>query len=226
MTISYKPYVALLLYYFFAILPVWADPPASIVRLQFDKDRVEAAIVYQGSILSGARWTDVKGENTLIVSQLIPGDAKLGTHEDIVQELFAYQYVKTPAGNITLLWHFHDWAENACDRGDGLISPIDVTDLDSDGMAETRFMYNVQGGCDLSPRVHKLVMHSGETPYLIQGTDSIRMRNEERPEARSCKVYGEEKQFDAAFKKTPAIFRHEAANFWDHFIPKKNWCHD
>lgn len=169
-------------------------------KLEFDRAAVPKGYPYQGKILDGAKWVDANGENTLIVSQ-----DNLQEDQLTRQNIFGYLYV-TKDGDTKLLWKIHDWAENECDLGEGLVSKIDVQDLDGDGVAENAFVYNVLGGCDVSPLDFKLIMHSGERKFAIRGDNRVNLAG---------KVIGGRKNFDPSFSSAPSVFRDYASNFWD-----------
>lgn len=162
------------------------------------------SIVYEGKLLDGAKWTDNNGENYLIVS----GRETRRRDQATTQHLYAYQYA-TKNGRTKLLWKIYDFAENECDAGSNLVSPIFVQDIDDDGVAENMFVYNVQGNCDVSPQAFKLMLHSGAAKYAIRGTNSVKTGG--------VKVGGA-KNFDDAFSQAPVSFKNAASAFWDKYV--------
>lgn len=180
------------------------NSPAVLKMLDFSSTSIQPGMPYDGRIVKGASWVDANGENVLIVSE-----RKTRRSEDITyHEIFGYLYV-TDGGDTRLLWKIQDNSENYCDEGKGLTSPIDVRDLDGDGVAETMFVYNVAGACDVSPIPYKLMMHSGETKLAIRGTNSVDI-----PDYRQKG----EKNFDPAFDSAPREFRSAASSFWDRYV--------
>ncbi len=190
--------------------PVEAAPrPDPVVEktairvVPFQEKDVPARALTEGELISGAHWFDRNGENFLLVSQSKADQGDL-TKQYLYADLFVVQ-----KGKLDLLWQTKDWAENHCDAGAGLVSPIDVRDLDGDGVAENMFVYNVEGSCDVSPRVHKLMFHSGDKKLAIRGSNTVNL-----PEGATKG----EKKFDDTFKQAPAAFRTAASDFWDKYV--------
>lgn len=180
------------------------NTPAVLKKLDFSAGSIQPGMSYDGKISKGARWTDANGENVLIVSE-----RKTRRSEDITyHEIFGYLYV-TDGGDTRLLWKIQDNSENYCDEGKGITSPIEVRDIDGDGVAENMFVYNVSGACDVSPIPFKLMMHSGETKLAVRGTNSVDI-----PDYREKGV----KNFDG-FENSPAEFKRAASDFWDKYVP-------
>lgn len=147
-----------------------STPKAQLEKLAFNKSAIPPGCEYVGKLVDGARWRDANGENVLLVSQVMGGYSEKTQSKR--QELYSYLYTiegTTPK----LLWKTQDGAENMCDEGEGLTSDIRVEDIDRDGIAENAFIYNIEGRCDVSPAVYKLLMHSGPTKYAIRGTNRV-----------------------------------------------------
>jgi hypothetical protein len=175
----------------------------TVQRLPFDTAAVAKEYDHRGAIVGGARWIDSNGRNTLIISQEL---APSGLTEDaIMQRIYGYLYVQRDAPP-KLLWKIQDQAENACDRGEGLVSDVIVEDLDSDGVAEDLFVYNVAGNCDVSPIAFKLMLHSGATKYAVRGTAAVFDGQD---------TVGGERHFDPAFDAAPPAFRRAAMRLWE-----------
>jgi hypothetical protein len=108
------------------------------------------------------------------------------------------------------VWKVHDYAENPCDDGRGLVSRIEVLDLDGDGRAENAFVYNVAGPCDVSPVTYKLMLHSGAQKYAVRGTTRVDLGDGE--------PMGGDKRFDSTFATAPQEFRSFASSLWDRAV--------
>ncbi len=178
--------------------------PIAFKTLDFSASAVTRDLAYEGRITDGAKWADANGENTLLVTER----KQVRGQDDSVHFIYGYLYAERD-GSTRLLWKIQDSAENYCDNGKGLTSPIDVRDIDGDGVAENMFVYNIAGGCDVSPIPYKLLMHSGEKKLAIRGTNSV-----EVPDYRERGA----KNFDAAFNSSPPEFRKAAADFWDRYV--------
>jgi hypothetical protein len=178
--------------------------PRGYRKLDFSVSNVPTEFSYEGRITDGARWSDANGENTLLVTEKKVNRGPDDSVHFIYGYLFAIQN-----GSVRLLWMIQDNAENYCDNGKGLTSPIEVRDIDEDGIAENMFVYNIAGGCDVSPIPYKLMMHSGEKKLAIRGTNSV--------EVPDCRQRGE-KNFDDAFNSSPRQFRDAASQVWDRHV--------
>jgi len=173
-------------------------------KLEFSKESAARRYEFAGNIVAGAHWVDSLGDNTIIVteSKIVRGT------DDTEHLIFGYHYIIYKDGSTDLLWKIQDNARNYCDQGKGLTSPIDVRDLDGDGVGESMFVYNIAGGCDVSPIPYKLMMHSGAKKLAIRGTNSV-----EVPDYRQRG----EKNFDG-FDSEPPVFREAASSFWDRYV--------
>lgn len=188
-----------------AALPV--APAVKFEKLKFDKTSVPKSMVHEGDIRDGAKWIDRNGENTLFVTTSV---AARGGSEI---KIFGYLYA-VKDGQTKLLWKITDGAVNDCDEGEGLVSPIDVRDIDDDGVAENLFVYNVIGTCDVSPKPYKLMMHSGEKKYAIRGVNRVLIND---PAFSEAERKGK-KDFDPAFNGAPQSYKQAASAFWDKYV--------
>lgn len=182
--------------------------------ISLDLGNIPAEYAYTGTIIDGARWVDANGENILLVSRrVIPGKNGDSPEED-KEELFGYHYINSQE-TVRLLWKIYDFAYNPCDDGHGLLSNIIVRDLNSDGIAENAFVYNVQGSCDVSPIPIKLMLHSGNNKYAVRGTNKVLASMEP-----GALPDGGEKNFDPAFNNAPPEFRTFAEELWKESLKK------
>lgn len=184
-----------------------AAPAVKFEKLKFDKNAVPKSMAHEGEIRDGAKWIDRNGENTLFVTTSI---AARGGNE---MKIFGYLYA-VQDGRTKLLWKIADAAVNDCDEGEGLVSPIDVRDIDGDGVAENLFVYNVVGTCDVSPKPYKLMMHSGETKYAVRGVNRVLIND---PAFSDAERKGK-KEFDPAFNGAPQSYKQAASAFWDKYV--------
>jgi len=84
-----------------------------------------------------------------------------------------------------------------------------IRTLDEDGVAENMFVYNIAGGCDVSPVPYKLMMHSGEKKLAVRGANAVQISGYDQKS---------EKNFDGAFNGAPKVFRDAASAFWDRHV--------
>jgi hypothetical protein len=187
--------------------PAPVAPAVKFEKLKFDKNAVPKSMAHEGEIRDGAKWLDRNGENTLFVTTSV---AARGGSEI---KIFGYLYA-VKDGQTKLLWKITDGAVNDCDEGEGLVSPIDVRDIDDDGVAENLFVYNVVGTCDVSPKPYKLMMHSGEKKYAIRGVNRVLIND---PAFSDAERKGK-KDFDPAFNGAPQSYKQAASAFWDKYV--------
>ncbi|MBS1912673.1 MAG: hypothetical protein JST22_11865 [Bacteroidetes bacterium] len=183
-------------------------PVPHVVVHDFDIRKIPAACRYSGEVLGGARWDDANGDNVLIVTHTmkVPPGAETDESNARAEQIIGILYA-TSGGGTKQLWKIQDAANNVCDLGHGLLSKIVVADLDSDGVAENAFVYNIEGSCDVSPITVKLIMHSGTTKLAIRGTT--------RAQVSENSIVGGEKTFDPAFNGLPESYREFASQLWE-----------
>jgi hypothetical protein len=184
--------------------PAISPATVKVEMLEFDAAALPKGYAHVGKVIGGARWRDANGENTLIISRRESPHGDPEAYERR-EEIFGYLYLPGP-DSARLLWKIQDGADNYCDQGEGLVSKVEVADIDGDGVAENAFIYNVQGTCDVSPKPFKLMMHSGATKLAIRGTNRVNP---------SDTVMGGEKSFDPAFDSAPKALREYASKMWD-----------
>lgn len=186
--------------------------------LSFDARYLPAEIRYQGKIVRGARWIDSNGENILLLTQtgIFPTKGKKYEEGELIcydAEVYAYNYVRKD-GKVSLLWKITDF-ERDCpfDLYAGFLKEaLFITDLDSNGVAESLFLYELSCRSDVSPARLKLIMHEGATKYAIRGTTKL-------PE----RLGGGEMNIDPAFKQATPAFRKFAVEKWNKNVAKDNF---
>lgn len=139
------------------------------------KTELPASIKFKGVFHEGFSWSDKLGENILFTS-LVPvytSDAKRSDDGEAERsaELYAFHFIKKDTA-WKLLWKLTD-AEKDC-LFDVTCSFLDqsttITDLDHNGIAETKIQYKLACRSDVSPAYMKLVMHEDSTKYILRGS--------------------------------------------------------
>jgi hypothetical protein len=196
---------------------VTANAQGKISILKFDARSLSAEIRYQGKIVDGARWTDSNGENILVLTQTdkFPTKGKKnseGEDPSFDAEVYAYNYV-IKGGKTLLLWKITDFMRDcAFDLYAGFMKEtLSITDLDSNGIAESSFLYKLSCRSDVSPDGLKLIMHEGATKYAIRGTTKL------PPE-----YGGGEMNLDPAFKQANDALRNFAVEQWNKNVTRYN----
>jgi hypothetical protein len=183
--------------------------------LSFDARSLNAEIRYQGKIVNGARWIDSNGENILVMTQTgnFPTKGKKYEEGELIcydAEVYAYHYV-IKAGKVSLLWKITDFKRDCpFDLYAGFLKEaLFITDLDSDGIAESSFLYKLSCRSDVSPDRLKLIMHEGATKYAIRGTTRIEVQE-----------VGGEMNIDPAFNQANPVFKKFAVEKWKKYVTK------
>jgi hypothetical protein len=141
------------------------------------------SIRFTGKLHEAWQWTDQLGENILITSLVEPYDDKEKNEfgeEGQSAGLHASQFIKKENG-YELQWK-NDEGEKSCpfDITCGFIKDATtVTDLDKDGVAETKIQYRLACRSDVSPAEMKLFMYEGKEKYSLQGLSWIRSSPED-----------------------------------------------
>ncbi|GAB3828023.1 hypothetical protein GCM10028821_12710 [Hymenobacter jeollabukensis] len=195
-----------------------------------------------GKLLEARRWTDVAGENLLVVYRTAPAAERTTkyTDEESYVELFVRQYVRAPGGPYRELWRLQDAVRNCpFDMGLGLLpGSTRVTDLDRDGTTETTLVYKLTCRSDVSPSQMKLIMHEGKAKYALRGfmvvPDSLPAA-QLVPANACCMDTISQAQFDAPngyqlqagryynekdFRKAPRAFLGFARGQWRRWVPR------
>ena len=177
---------------------------------------------FNGHFFSAVSWNDKLGRNVLILSEQ-------GNYEDGNgrREVFAYHYVKRDTF-YTLLWQMNDFVDGlGCDLKIELIHffPF-ISDIDSNGIAETAIFYSLDNRCDAVSFPAKLIIHEGAEKFAIRG---IRNQFLEPPEAIRNEYRSNDglppikyKNLDAGNSKMDSSIIHFYSLQWDDFISLEN----
>lgn len=188
----------------------------SFTLLPFDTS-LTADLEFSGEVVDGAHWRDAMGENVLVMSQSgsIPSTSGDCLTDDGCEdaEVYAYHYIRDDEGNNTLLWKIIDY-ERDCpfDLYAGFIpDSLSITDLDSDGVAESTFLYKLVCRSDVSPAGLKLIMHEGQQKYAIRGSTRL-----------PHNLGGGEMRLGWELKEAGNPFKAFAIEQWDLFVREFN----
>jgi hypothetical protein len=134
---------------------------------------IPSTINLKGKVQEVWKWTDNLGENLLITTVVAPHDDKgkdRNEEDGKTAEIYAFQYTKK-AADYKQVWMITD-AEKACPFDitcEFIKNSTVVTDLDQNGVAETIVQYKLACRSDVSPALMKLIMHEGQTKYVLRG---------------------------------------------------------
>lgn len=177
----------------------------ALVTRNFDSAQIISKYKISKKLLGGATFEDNSGSYDLIVAEedLFPE----GPQGNFFLQVLSYSLFKTDGGKDSLMIQVSDTAENWCDRGLGLVTPITVADNDGDNIAEVYFIYNVFGNCDVSPMLHKLIMINNGIAATLTGNSVVWDSKD--------KFIGGAKKFDANFERLSPLMREIASEFWN-----------
>lgn len=206
--------------YFRTFLIIFLIPKIGFCQFQVKKlnpDTLGRKIDISGQPVYSVKWNDKLGINYLLLTEgkeesVDPMKAPATMSDDETHKnknLYGYHIINRDS----LLWKISDF-EKLCpfdvivEFRDGATT---ITDLDSNGIAESWIMYSTTCTSDVSPRTLKLIMHQGSLKYAIRGTSqpSADMLDHE---------YGGKFVPDESFKKLPKQFRLFAQELWSRHL--------
>ena len=150
----------------------------AIVPVELRPDQIPAALQFRGKLNEAWQWTDKLGDNILITSFVPAFDGKQKNEygeEGQTAELHAFHFIKKDSA-YRILWKISD-AEKSCPfdiTTEFINGSTMVTDLDSNGVAETTIQYKLACRSDVSPAYMKLIMHQDSLKYSLRGAMWIR----------------------------------------------------
>ena len=152
------------------------EQPISFKPVKIAAADIPPALKFKGKMQDAWQWTDKLGDNIFITSYVAPYEHK----DEFGQEnqssgLYAFHYVKKNS-DYTLLWKMNDGVEDCsvdltCEFMKGAAT---VTDLDKNGVAETKVQYALACRGDVSPAYMKLIMHEDTIKYALRGNRWIK----------------------------------------------------
>lgn len=192
-----------------------ADPPAAAVRVLDESVALDAGIRVEGKPVARTRFKDAKGEHVVVVTEtdVVETPPKKDDDGGSSKRLFAYHFEATKSGTYALLWQVKDFVLDCpFDLTLSYVpSSLQISDLDRDGIAETRFGYRLSCRSDVSPDTVKLIMHEGKEKYAIRGDSRVAIGEE-----KGQLVYeGGKSERDASLARAPKAFAEAAQADWD-----------
>jgi len=154
--------------------PVTPVTPVVVEPVKITAADIPAPVTFKGKFLEAWKWNDNLGENILVTSYVAPYAEKVQNTEGEVEqtaEIHAVHYVKKD-GSYVHVWVL-DEAEKACMFDitcDFIPGSTTITDLDKDGLAETKVQYAMACRSDVSPSTMKLVMVENGLKYSLRGS--------------------------------------------------------
>ncbi|MEO5948136.1 MAG: hypothetical protein ABIP79_15065 [Chitinophagaceae bacterium] len=137
---------------------------------------IPPALKFKGKLQDAWQWTDKLGDNIFITSYVAPYEHKDEYGQEIQSSgIYTFHFVKKNS-EYTLLWKMNDGVED-CPvdlTSEFMKDAATVTDLDENGVAETKVQYTLACRGDVSPAYMKLIMHEGTAKYVLQGNRWIK----------------------------------------------------
>lgn len=180
-----------------------------------EKSQLPNGINYSGEIKQAVRWKDNQGEHIVITTETGDLESKSGPSEDYRDAaLYAYHFLVFP-DSIRQIWKVHDFIKE-CPldiEANFIKNTFQVTDLNSNGIAEVWLMYIVTCTSDVSPVDMKIIMYQGNQKYAVRGHTKV--------EPAQGEFIGGDYKFDKAFNEGPTEFREFAKKLWKLHISEK-----
>jgi len=182
-----------------------SDGPV-VSDIQFGINHVPESLHNENKIIEAVKWKDSLGVNLIVITL---SEEKTVYEDNRIKELFVHHYLLSE--NNKVLWKTYDFVKDC--PFDITLEYIDrslsVTDLNSNGLAETSFAYRLSCKSDVSPDDMKLIMHEGDKKYAVRGVMILKINTED--------AVGGEMNIDAAFNKAPQEFKAYAVERWNEF---------
>lgn len=188
--------------------------------------------LYRWNLLAARQWEDADGLHILTVSR---SDRKLERQDEYMNEFYFVemqmrQYAKTGDG-YRLEWQAHDHVRDCLfDMWMGLVGDaIFVTDMDSNGHAETTLIYSLSCRSDISPAEMKLLMYEKGEKMALRGSMFLEIagallnRNTFNPDLSALRPKPQKDDYEKLFgryehardfKNKPESFLKFAKNKW------------
>ena len=187
------------------------------------------SIKIEGKLIEALTWNDNNGKNYFISYQIGPTRKRFEDHEDeVTKQIFAKQYILNN-DKIAILWHFN--LKRTCVMSLELLfipNSVNITDLDSNGVTETTFVYKTANRSDVSSADIELIMHENKNKYALKGKTFIsyskieqdtdlsnyEFNSENTPGQKPPNDFSGRFLNDDDFEKTPNQFLRFAIEIW------------
>lgn len=197
----------------FILLTIFVQGQISVTSLNIAK--LPKVIKHEGKIKTAVRWTDSLGDNIVLLTETGVHQSKKFKHENGGgdAELFAYHFMIKDE-RVTQVWRVYDFISDCpVDIEASFIkNTFQVTDLDSNGVAEIWLMYKTACHGDVSPCDMKIIMYQGQQKFAVRGQTKVFGGTDDKGNEH---YMGGTYTFDKAFAAGPKAFLAFAKNLWD-----------
>lgn len=210
-----KPIYKLFFFQLLAFCSLTAFGQGQISVKQLDPTKPPTGIKYEGKIKTAVCWTDSLGDNIVITTETGVYQNKKFKHENDGSdaEIFAYHFlVRNDSAFQT--WRVYDFISDCpVDMEASFIkNTFQVTDLDSNGVAEIWLMYKTVCHGDVSPYDMKIIMYQGQEKFAMRGQNKVFGGTDDKGNRH---YIGGEYKFDKVFADGPKVFLEFAKKLWD-----------
>lgn len=194
------------------------DEIAGMGEIEYD---CEADEIYKGKKVASACWSDRRGKNLVVISQLEqyfwkeenPSMKKnvKDEEDELAAELFAYHFVyDEPSKKWNTYWMLNDFNIGCCDVWiEYQEKSLQVTDVDGDGDGDPSFLYLIYSGTNAMDFYYnaKLITYADSLKLKASGTMGM---GKEMIEEGGLK----KEIYEKTFKNVDASFEEYAKNRW------------
>jgi hypothetical protein len=164
---------------------------------------------FDGKMIDAYRWDDENGANYFIrtIGELQEGKPKYTDEAGMTQYLYAYHYIKSADGEMTLSRAITDFVKD-CEFDLNMGHELDaltLTDLNKDNIGEVAFIYRTTCTSDVSPSTQKLIMLEDGEKFALRGTTQV-MGD------------GGDYEVGEGFKSAPEEFLSHAKQLWSEHL--------
>lgn len=215
---------------------------SSVNPMQLAPVDLPTTFKFKGKVQDAWQWTDLSGDNIFFTSVVAPyNDNDKGEHEEEEQsaELYAFHYVKKE-GAYQLAWEMKD-GEMSCPLDivtEFIKGAATVTDLDKDGIAETKVQYALACRGDVSPSTMRIILQENKSVYTLQGNRWLNYGPDSKFDVSAANVnleklpptgIGDEDlartfgryESERSFAGAPPVFLEYARNEWLKYVIEK-----
>ncbi|WP_268846377.1 M949_RS01915 family surface polysaccharide biosynthesis protein [Flavobacterium aestivum] len=181
-----------------------------------DSSQFPKLLKYEGFIKNAVRWKDKLGDNIVITTETGNYRSEKFQHEYDESgdaELFGYHFL-VKNGRVIQTWKVYDYIDDCpVDIVASFVkNSFEITDLNNNGIAEIWLMYKIICHGDVSPSEMKIIMYEGKQKFAMRGENKVQTGIDDSGE----KLFeGGNYKFDAAFEKSPKVFKDFALNLWN-----------
>jgi hypothetical protein len=174
-------------------------------------DQLPAGIAIQGKLVAASRFTDMRGDNLVVLSETAAFASPKPESDDERDAALHAQLWRLVSGAWSPVWQVQDRVQRCSFDVACQFKPqsLEVTDLDANGVAEVSFLYQIACVSDVSPWQQKLVLVEDGNKHLLRGVERLVSRVNGKPVSEGGSMV-----VDKSFNSAPAAFKTFAVQKW------------